>query len=442
MGYKENFSTDNHGNHAMTIRCRFAPSPTGSVHIGNMRAAIYNWLFARHTGGKFLLRIEDTDRERSTPEAVQTVLAAMAWLGLDTDETPMYQSTRRDAHLAAAERLIADGKAYRLDKGGTGKGEAILFRMPGTDMRFHDDIKGDLQKAAADLPDFVIVRSDGNPVFHLANVVDDIEMGVTHVIRGDDHVENTFRHIALFQALGAGVPTYAHLPMIVNAQGKPYSKRDGAAFVGEFQEQGYLGEALFNYLVLLGWSPGDDREVMPRADIVQAFTLDRVQSKPAQFDMKKFQWMNSEYIQRAPADEWRQRFRAAFPEATDAAYLDKVIELMKPRVKNWSDIATAAYFFRDEYPVDADAVAKRLKAPGAADLLKTMHDAFAAAEPFDAATLEAILRREADSRGLKTADYIHPVRVAISGQPGGPSLFHLLETLGKPLVLRRIFRAI
>ena len=426
----------------MTIRCRFAPSPTGSVHIGNMRAAIYNWLFARHNGGKFLLRVEDTDRERSTPEAVKTVMDAMAWLGLTVDEEPMFQSTRRDAHLAAAEKLLALGHAYKLDKGGTGKGEATLFKMPGRDMAFHDVIKGELRKDAANMQDFVIVRSDGNPVFHLANVVDDIDMGITHVIRGDDHVENTFRHLALIEALGANIPAYAHLPMIVNAQGKPYSKRDGAAFVGEFQEQGYLSDALFNYLVLLGWSPGDDREVLVRDELVQLFTLERVQAKPAQFDMKKFQWMNSEYIQRSPDAEWTRRFREAFPGATSDAYVQQVIALMKPRVKMWSDVANAVYFFSDDFPCDTDAFNKRIKAPGAKELLADIREKYDALPSFNAASLEAALRELADAKGLKPADLIHPIRIAVSGQPGGPSLFHMLEVIGKETVLARLNRAL
>ncbi|MBM4153090.1 MAG: glutamate--tRNA ligase, partial [Kiritimatiellaceae bacterium] len=187
----------------MMIRTRFAPSPTGHVHIGNMRAAIFNWLYARHTGGQFLLRVEDTDRERSTPAAIQTLLEAMDWLGLTVDEEPLYQSSRIDAHLAAAQRLLASGHAYKEDKGGTGQGECIVFKMPGTDIEFTDLVKGTLKKPAADMADFVIVRSNGTPVFHLANVMDDIEQRITHVIRGDDHVENTFRHIALYKALGA-----------------------------------------------------------------------------------------------------------------------------------------------------------------------------------------------------------------------------------------------
>lgn len=422
-------------------RTRFAPSPTGHVHIGNIRAAIYNWLYARHTGGKFLLRVEDTDIERSTPEAIQAVLSAMDWLGLNVDEEPVYQTRLKQNHVDAANKLLAEGKAYKLDKGGTGKGEAVLFRMPGTDMSFVDEIKGTLSKKAADLPDFVIVRSDGTPVFHLANVVDDISMNITHVIRGDDHIENTYRHVALFQALGAPVPRYAHLPMITNAQGKPYSKRDGAAFVGDFKDQGYLPEALFNYLTLLGWSPGDDREVLSRDEMVQLFDITRVQSKPAQFDLKKFQWMNGEYMQKAPQAEWRQRFLQQFPGA-DEAYLDKVIELMRPRVKNWKEVPSAIYFFTEEFPFDADAVTKRLKAPGALDLLKAVRDAYAASGAFDAVTLEAELRKLADAHGLKPADLIHPVRVAVSGVAGGPSLFHMLEVLGRERVLARIDRVL
>ncbi len=426
----------------MTVRTRFAPSPTGQVHIGNIRTAIYNWLFARHEGGHFLLRVEDTDRERSTPEAVRAVRDAMDWLGLTVDETPLFQSTRREAHLAAAEQLLAAGHAYKADKGGTGKGEAVIFRMPGDAMEFQDLIKGALRKEAENLQDFVIVRSDGNPVFHLANVVDDIHQRITHVIRGDDHVENTFRHLALYRALGAPTPQFSHLPMIVNAQGKPYSKRDGAAYVGDFRAAGYEPHALFNYLALIGWSPGEDRELMTREEMIQLFTLDRVKSHAAQFDVKKLQWMNAEILQRAPDAEWERHFREQFPNETDSDYWANVIALMKPRVKMWSDIANAGYFFGEDYPFDPDAKAKRLDAPGAKDLLKLIRDAYAAARSFDPAALENILKQTAESRGLKPADLIHPIRVAVSGQPGGPSLYHMLEVLGRDRVLARLNREI
>ncbi len=428
----------------MTTRTRFAPSPTGQVHIGNLRVAIYNWLFARHAGGKFLLRMEDTDRERSTPEAVQAVLDAMNWLGLDTDESPVYQSQRRQAHEEAAEQLLRKGLAYKEDKGGTGRGEAVVFRMPGTDMSFHDEIKGALQKKAKDLKDFVIVRSDGSPVFHLANVVDDIFMNITHVIRGDDHIENTFRHIALYQALDAPVPKFAHLPMIVNAQGKPYSKRDGDAFVGDFRESGYLPDALFNYLALLGWSPGEDREVMTRDEMVRLFTLDRVQSSAAQFDPKKFEWMNGEHMRALPKEVHREKYLAAIPNAgDDPAYLDAVIDVMQERVKKWPDIpGMAGFFFTDDYPYDEAAVNKRLRKEGALELLTALKEAYTARDPFNAETTESALRELADARGVKPADLIHPVRIAVSGIPHGPSLFHMLEVLGKERVVQRIDRTL
>ena len=240
---------------AETVRVRFAPSPTGNVHIGNIRAAIFNWLFARHEGGAFLLRIEDTDRERSTPDAIENLLDAMDWLGLDFDEEPLYQSSRLEAYREAAERLIEGGFAYRSDLGDPAKGEAVVFRAHRT-VVFEDLVKGRMRKDEKQMKDFVILRSDGTPVFHLANVVDDIHMGITHVIRGDDHVDNTFNHLLIYEALEAAPPRFAHLPMLVNDRGKPYSKRDGDAFVGEFREKGYLPEALFNFLALLGWSPG------------------------------------------------------------------------------------------------------------------------------------------------------------------------------------------
>jgi glutamyl-tRNA synthetase len=433
----------------MTVRTRFAPSPTGLVHIGNIRAAIYNWLFARHEGGQFLLRIEDTDRERSTPEACQTVLDAMSWLGLNWDEEPLYQSTRMDAHLEAAETLLSKGMAYKEDKGGTGQGEAVVFKMPGSDMAFHDEIKGDLSKKAEDMKDFVIVRSNGTPVFHLANVVDDIHMGVTHVIRGDDHIENTYRHIALYQALDAPLPKFAHLPMITNAQGKPYAKRDGDAYVGEFREQGYLPQTMVNYLALLGWSPGDDKEVMSMDEMVELFTLDRVQSSAAQMDVKKLAWLNGEQMRALPFETCRDGIRANLEEAglvndqTDPDYLDEVVRLMGDRIKLWNDAgAQSAFLFRDDYPFEEKAVKKRLLKEGAMDLLGALKERFAALEPFTAEGCEDTLRQLAAEKEVGTGQLIHPVRVAVSGSSAGPSLFEMLVVLGKERVVARIEKVI
>jgi len=433
----------------MTVRTRFAPSPTGHVHIGNIRAAIYNWLFAHHHGGDFLLRVEDTDRERSTPEACQTLLEVMTWLDLKPSEEPLYQSSRQQAHLVAAEDLLARGLAYKEDKGGTGKGEAVLFRMPGNDMAFHDLVKGDLQKDAAHMADFVIVRSNGTPVFHLANVVDDIEMGITHVIRGDDHIENTYRHIALYQALQAPTPHFAHLPMIVNAQGKPYSKRDGDAYVGDFRDKGYLPDALFNYLTLLGWSPGDDREVMSRDDMVSAFTLDRVQASAAQVDVKKLEWMNGEYMRILPQEEREQAFRASleaanlWTDAMDPLYFQAVCTLMADRVRLAPDFARqTGYFFTDDYPYEPKPVKKGLQKEGALDRLGRILTCYQKLEPFDAATLDETLHRLAEEESTSIGGFMQPLRVAVSGSLSGPDLFATLALLGRKRVLCRLQKTI
>jgi len=433
----------------MNVRTRFAPSPTGHVHIGNMRAAIYNWLFARHHGGKFLVRVEDTDRDRSTPEAVKTIFDALSWLGLDLDEQPLYQSTRMEAHVAAAEELVARGMAYREDKGGTGQGECIIFRMPGEDMLFTDIVKGPLTKRAADLPDFVMVRSNGTPVFHLANVLDDIHMGITHVIRGDDHVENTFRHIALYRALGVEPPVFGHLPMIVNHQGKPYSKRDGAAYVGEFKDNGYLPHGLLNYLALLGWSPGDDREVMTMEELVEAFDLGRVQSSPARMDLKKLLWLNGEHMRSLPAEirieEYRRRLSGAGldPAAGGDDYLQRVITLMEDRVKCWGEVvAQTAFFFTETYDYDEKAVQKRLRKDDAAEHLRALQQRFAALDTFDEVALESALTALAEEQGVNNGALIHPCRVAVSGMAAGPGLYEMLALLGRDRVLPRIDRTL
>jgi glutamyl-tRNA synthetase len=430
----------------MKVRTRFAPSPTGHVHIGNMRAAIYNWLFARHMGGEFLLRVEDTDRERSTPEAIQTLLDAMEWLKLDFDEEPLYQSSRMEAHLAAAETLLSKGLAYKEDKGGTGQGECVVFKMPGTDSSFVDGIKGPLSKAAENMQDFVIVRSNGTPVFHLANVLDDIEQGVTHVIRGDDHVENTYRHIALYQALGADVPNFAHLPMIVNAQGKPYSKRDGDAFVGDFREKGFLGDALFNYLALLGWSPGDDREVMTREEMVEAFTLERCQSSAAQVDLRKLTWMNGEYMLKLPDEEFEaMAFQALEAAGIDAEpeYAEKVFGLIRERVKTVADfVPMAGYFFTEEFSYDEKAVQKKLQKEGVSGILAKVMEIFQSLETFEAEPLDKALHAFVEASGEGFGAVMAPVRIAVSGVQSGPDLFPLLAVLGRKRVLERIDRTI
>ncbi len=434
----------------MSVRVRFAPSPTGNVHIGNIRAAIFNWLFARHHDGKFLLRIEDTDRERSTPEAIRTLLDCMEWLGLDYDEEPLYQSAETEHHVAAAEELVARGLAYREDRGNTGQGECITFRMPRVgEVAFDDLVKGRLAKRAEDVTDFVIVRSNGTPVFHLANVLDDITQDVSHIIRGDDHVENTFKHVALFEAFGRQPPRYAHLPMIVNQQGRPYSKRDGAAFVGEFQQQGFLPEALFNYLALLGWSPGDDLEVMSRDEMVKLFTLERVKSHPAQFDLQKMLWMNGEHIRRQSPQDFLEKFTATLTaadfdlEARSADYRAAVAAQLHSRTRLYADLpAASVYFFSDDYPFDAKAVRRRLLKDGVAELLSATADHLEECSDFGLEELEKSLRGFCESRGETFKVLVHPLRVAVTGRAEGPGLFEILTLIGRERSVARLRRVV
>lgn len=426
------------------VRVRFAPSPTGQVHIGNIRAAIFNWLYARHVGGKFLLRVEDTDLERSTPEAIRTLLDVMQWLGLNYDEPEMYQTKNVKRHLECAEQLVRDGFAYRAEKptkdGKTG--EVVIFRMPKEGVLAFDDlVKGHIEKKAEDTQDFVIVRSDGSPVFHLANVVDDLDQGITHVIRGDDHVENTFKHLELFKALGATPPRYGHLPMIVNAQGKPYSKRDGAAFVGEFRDQGFLPEALFNYLLLLGWNPGDDREVLTRDEMVDLFSLEACHSSPAKFDPKKLQWMNGEYIHRAPRDAYKaelvKRVEAAGLSIPADFNMELLVDQLQIRTKFWSDIpGNCAYFFTEDYELDPKAVEKRLAKPEVKGILLDLADRFEKLEPFTAAAGEEMVKGLSQGNGM--GPWVHPIRVAVSGKTEGPGLFEMLELLGRDRTVARL----
>ena len=431
------------------IRVRFAPSPTGKVHIGNIRAAIYNWLYARHTGGKFLLRVEDTDLERSTPEAIAVLFDCMKWLGLDWDEEVFYQTKNVKRHLEVVDQLLASGHAYKVERTSRdGKtGVVTMFRMPKEGViEFDDIVKGHMAKKAEDIQDFAIVRSDGSPIFHIANVVDDIDQRVTHIIRGDDHVENTFKHICIFRVLGAPVPKYGHLSMIVNQQGKPYSKRDGAAFVGEYREQGYLPEALFNYLLLLGWNPGDDREVLSREEMIRLFDLEKVHVTAAMFDPKKLAWMNGEYIKQIPHAKFVEEIKSRVSGLVspvpdhDAAWWDYLADQLQPRTKFLNDIPAAIRcFVSDDFEFDAKAVEKRLKKPGVKDLLLDLVERFSKVADWSAPALESVVKELSQGGGM--GPWVHPIRVAVSGRGEGIGLFEMLQLLGRDVSLARLRRA-
>jgi glutamyl-tRNA synthetase len=458
-----------------TPRVRFAPSPTGSLHVGGARTALYNLLFARREKGTFILRVEDTDVERSREELSSQILSAMKWLGLGYDEGPIYQSQRYDLYRAAAERLIAEGKAYRAfetpeeldadrkraDAAGkpyrySGAGRAIApdesdrraragekfvvrLKMPAETIVVEDLIRGPVEFPPDALDDFALVRSDGHPLYHFCVCVDDADMRITHVIRGDDHLANTPKHVALFRALGAEIPRFAHLGMILGTDRKKLSKRHGAAAVEEWRDAGILSEALVNYLALLGWAPGDDREILTRTEMEQEFTLERVGASPSVFDPEKLLWMNSQYIARMPAEQLLER---SLPHAQgvvpDRPVALKAIELHRPRVRTTVEMGRAlAAYAADPSEYDPDGVRKNVKPETPAQLAKLVERLEALPE-WTAASTEAVLRETAQEEGVSAGKLIHPVRLALTGVTVGAPLFDVVELLGKETALRRL----
>jgi glutamyl-tRNA synthetase len=433
----------------MSIRVRFAPSPTGFLHIGSVRTALFNWLYARHTGGAFVLRIEDTDTARNTEQSLRTILDGLRWLGLDWDEGPeiggrfgpYFQSQRADIYRRRIQELKDKGMAYERDG-------AVRFKMTHQPIEVPDLIAGGVVRPLNETemldPDFVIVRSDGNPVFHLVNVVDDIEMKITHVIRGEDHLSNTPKHIALFRAFGVEPPQYAHIPMILNPDGTKMSKSDPdaakarLASLQTYIEDGYAPEAVRNYLCLLGWSPKDNREILPINEVIKLFDLPQILRNNARFDSSKLIWMNGEYL-RAMSLE---RFITLARPFTGGHDDPRVLSLVKEKIKLLKELPSwTVYFFSDDYPFDPEAVKKSCSAPQTSERLIKLADRFTATSSWDAASLETALKALAAEIGVKTGELIHPCRVAVSGKSAGPSLYHMLEVLGRDRVLARLQRA-
>jgi glutamyl-tRNA synthetase len=430
------------------VRVRFAPSPTGFLHVGGARTALFNWLFARHHHGTFLLRIEDTDKSRERQEAVQVIYDGLRWLGLAWDEGadiggeygPYFQSERNEIYETYLNRLQEKGVVYE-DEG------AIRFRSPRKAVIVDDIVCGRIEFDRSMEPDMTIRRPDDSWIFHFVNVVDDIEMKISHVIRGEDHLTNTARHIELYQALGAAPPGFAHIPLILNRDGSKMSKRDAGASVATYVEQGYAPEALRNYLCLLGWSPKDNREKIEIEEVIQIFDLTKVNRRNAAFDLDKCYWLNGQYILHMSLGRFRELsepfIQKAGLVASDEAYLLKVLEIIKEKIKLFKDVPDwIGYFFTEEFALDPEAVAKTLNKPGAIDRLSRLRRKYAELDDWTAMGLETALKELGVEIGCKVGELVHPTRVAVSGRSIGPSLYHMLEVMGKPRVLQRIDRVL
>lgn len=429
------------------VRVRFAPSPTGYFHIGSARTALFNWLYARHTGGTFVLRIEDTDKERNTPEALQVLLDGMKWLGLGWDEGPevggdfgpYFQSEREGIYKEYLEKLQRANRVYE-------KEGAIFLKITGESQVINDAVRGRVERTEE--KDFVIFRSNGVPVFHFVNVVDDIAMGITHIIRGEDHLSNTSKHTELYNAFGVEPPVFAHIPLILKSNGPgKMSKRDQGALIDEYEKRGFLPEAVRNYLCLLGWSPKEDREILPIDEIIKLFDLPAISKNNARFDEQKLSHINGEYIRALSVENftWLARPRlneaGVFPEDGDEDYLQAVLAIVKEKVRSLEGLPEfVRYFFTEDFDVDEKAKQKVFKKGEPLERLKEMLQALELQQDFSPEALEARMNDLAEGNGVTVGEYIIPARLALSGQGMGPAFYPLLHVLGKERVLTRINR--
>ena len=469
-----------------SVRVRFAPSPTGYLHVGGARTALFNWLYARHVGGTLVLRIEDTDLERSTPEMVEGILVGMRWLGLDWDEGPFYQTQRMDLYKAAAEKLVTSGHGYycfctkedleERRKAATAAGRApqydescrkisredaaarkragapcaVRFAVPETgSTKFQDAVFGEVEFANPELEDFVLLRSDGVPTYHLSVVVDDVDMKITHILRGADHISNTPKQVLLYQAMGAPLPVFAHVPLILGPDKTRLSKRHGATSVISYKDEGIVPEAFRNFLALLGWTPpAGSKEVLGDEELIKLFSLEGISHSNAVFDRPKLDWFNTEYIRALPAEqllplveeEWKKA--GVTPANPDRTHLLATIDLLKPRARNLKDFANSFRgFFADRYDNDPAAVEKFLKDPAVRDMLVELAERYSHASEFTEASTEQVLRDFATTKGVKAGSLINGARVALTGQAVAPSLFAVMVNLGKEKTAARLGRA-
>lgn len=459
----------------MTVVTRFAPSPTGYLHVGGARTALYSWLVAKAAGGKFVLRIEDTDRERSTQPAIDAILEGMEWLGLNWDEGPFYQTKRFDRYQHYIDKLLDEDKAYkcycsteRLEKmrdEQMARGEkprydghcrdnpnvggdryVIRFRNPQTgSVKFNDHIRGPIEFANTELDDLIIARSDGTPTYNFCVVIDDWEMNITHVVRGEDHINNTPRQINILQALGAPVPEYAHVSMILGDDGKKLSKRHGAVSVMQYRDDGYLPQAVLNYLVRLGWSHGD-QEIFSVDEMIRLFKLDDVNKAASAFNTEKLNWLNQHYMKALPVSEVAEYLQWHFTDqAIDVSKgpaLEKIIPLLADRVKTLKEMASSARYFYEEYENFDEAAAKKHLRPVAREALEAVQDRLASVSEWNAENIQAAIQATADDLGVGMGKVGMPLRVAATGSGNSPSLDVTLELLDQEQVVGRIARAI
>ena len=431
-----------------SVRVRFAPSPTGYLHVGGARTALFNWLFARHHGGTFVLRIEDTDKRREQELALRVIYEGLQWLGLEWDEGaarggpfgPYFQSERTAVYEKYLGFLQARGFLY-VDEG------AIRFRPPRRSVIVDDLVCGRIEFDRSSDPDITIRRPDGSWIFHFVNVVDDIEMRISHVIRGEDHLTNTAKHLQLYQALEVQPPQFAHVPLILNRDGSKMSKRDEGSSIATYLEKGYAPEAVRNYLCLLGWSPKDDREMIGIDEVIALFDLEKLNRKNAVFDLAKCDWLNRQYIHAMTLDRFRGLsdpfIRQAGIKVTDESYLRQVLGIVKEKIKFFTEVPEwISFFFTEDFNFDQNAVEQSLRKPGSIELLRSLRDVYAGQETWAAGELEAVLKGLGKEVGCKVGELVHPARVAVSGRAIGPSLYHMLEVMGKQRVLQRLDRAL
>ncbi|HET7295880.1 MAG TPA: glutamate--tRNA ligase [Gemmatimonadales bacterium] len=423
-----------------TIRVRFAPSPTGYLHVGGARTALFNWLYARHTGGRFLLRIEDTDKARSTDEHTRVILDGLKWLGVDWDEEPIFQGARAARHQEAADRLLAEGKAY-LDEG------AIRLRVPPGEIAWDDAVHGRISFQGEDIKDFVILRSDRSPLYNFAVVVDDADMHITHVLRGDDHISNTPKQIAVYQALGAPLPVFGHVPMINGPDGKKLSKRHGATAVGDYQHVGILPAAMRNFLALLGWSPGGDREIMTLDEMVRLFSFEGIQQKSAIFDTTKLEWMNGQYLSASDAGALYALVVPRLAELGVNGDRDSVlraIAAVKTRSRTTLDVAKQVAVRLDAKHIVFDDKANKEIAKDPAAYRASLEGSLAALEAVEwtPAALEQALRALAERLGVAAGKVFQPIRIALTGGTVSEPVNELLYVVGKEKALQRLDAAI